>query len=492
MSRITPIWKKKGNAMDPTKHRGISILSSLGKIGISIILNRISTFYNNQLKRTQFGFRSGMGCNDGIYMMKQLQEIASKSQRKLYVCFVDLTAAFDHVNRTLLFKTIRQRLASNNQNTINIEILEKLYETTKAYLQNDNPETDCFETSSGVRQGAQEGPPLYNLYSDFVTRVYDDKKQSAGISGLGISYSIPSEATNREQRAEAPASGICDDEDCGYADDTAIVSWDVEELHTCMTILYQTFTEYGLNLNFTKTESMIMNWNTTSDGTYPESIISVNNYTIRNVTSFKYLGVWINHSSIHICKEEVEHRVASAHNAFAENRKLLTNQSIELATRIEFLKALVRSRLTYGCHAWRPSFSEMYKFETTYRYFLRLMIWNGLTRVNPPSSEDDLEDSLDDDTIDWRYRINNQELYRLTKTETIEDFHRKQQNNWVSHVIRRRNDNICKILTFDTTRRTKRGRKTPSILERAIEYSGTSRTEFIRNSFNKRNLQESQ
>ena len=380
---------------------------------------------------------------------------------------MDLTAAFDHVNRRLLFKTIHQRLASTNQSSANIEILEKLYETTKAFLQNDNPDRDWFETSSGVRQGVQEGPPLYNLYSDFVIRVYDDKKFSAGINGLGITYHIPSEATNRAQRAEAPASGVCDDSDCGYADDTAIICWNEDDLQTCMTIFYQTFTDFGLNLNLLKTESMIMNWNISGDDVYPQSILTINGKAIKNVSAFKYLGVWIKNNSIHIGKEEVEHRVASAHNAFAENRKLLTNQNIELSTRIDFLKALVRSRLTYGCHAWRPSSPELSKFETTYRYFLRCMIWNGHSRINPPSSDDDLEDTLDDDSIDWRYKINNQELYRITKTGTIEEFYRNQQNNWMSHIIRRSNNNICKILTFDTVTRTKRGWKIPTILERA-------------------------
>ena len=124
-------------------------------------------------------------------------------------------------------------------------------------------------------------------------------------------------------------------------------------------------TDFGLNVNHTKTESMILNWNTSSDGTYPQSILSMNGNVIKNVTSFKYLGVWIKHNSIHIGKDEVQHRVASAHNAFDDNRKLLTNQSIALSTRVDFLKALVRSRLTYGCHAWRPNYAELRKIEST-------------------------------------------------------------------------------------------------------------------------------
>ena len=318
--------------------------------------------------------------------------------------------------------------------------------------------------------------------------MYEDKKKNNGISGLSIPYQIPFEATDRAQRLNAPASGICDDDDYGYADDTAIICWNEEDLQMCMTIFYQTFTDYGLNVNLTKTESMIINWNTSYDGTYPQSIISMNGSLIKNVTSFKYLGVWINYDSIHIGKDEVQHRVASAHNAFSDNRKLLTNQSIALSTRVDFLNALVRSRLTYGCHAWRPNYAELSKIESTYRFFLRCMLWNGHSRINPPSSEDDLEESIEDDNVDWHYKVTNLELYQKTKTKPIEDFHRKQQNNWISHIIRRRNDNICKILTFDSVKRTKRGRKTPSILERVIEHSGTTCSEYLRNSFNKRNL----
>ena len=98
----------------------------------------------------------------------------------------------------MLFKSVRKRL-SDNQDTTNIDIIENLYEGTRSYMQNDNPERDSFPTKSGVRQGGQEGPPLYNLYSDFVLRVYDERKDCAGVVGLCIPYHIPNEATSRAQ-----------------------------------------------------------------------------------------------------------------------------------------------------------------------------------------------------------------------------------------------------------------------------------------------------
>ena len=176
ISRITPIWKNKGSANDPTKYRGISIGSTLCKVGMNIILNRLSCFYEQQLKDTQYGFRHGTSCNDGIFVVKQLHEIAILSRRELFVCFVDLSSAFDHVNRKLLFKTLKNRLPQIHTPS-NIDIIENLYQNTRSYMQNDNPATDAFVTESGVRQGGVEGPPLYNLYSDYALRVYEDRKQ---------------------------------------------------------------------------------------------------------------------------------------------------------------------------------------------------------------------------------------------------------------------------------------------------------------------------
>lgn len=485
ISRITPIWKNKGSAHDPTKYRGISIGSILCKVGMNIVLKRLSEFYEKQLKNNQFGFRSGVGCSDGIYVIKQLQDIATLSQRELYVCFVDLSSAFDHVNRKLLFQTIRNRL-HHGQSTTTIDIMENLYAETKCYMQDDNP-TEAFPTESGVRQGGVEGPPLYNYYSDYALRVYSQRNCDAGVTGLKIPYQIPVEATNREQRTNAPASGTTEDDEVGYADDLGVFSWSCHELQVCMAILVQVFEEFGLEINLTKTETMIINWKNTN-ATYPSSIISINGKNITNSTSFKYLGVYINYNSTHIGKDELDNRINSAHNAFSEHRKLLKNMNVPLKTRITFLNALVRSRLTYGCHCWRPTLQELNKIETTFRYFLRSMVWSGHSRVNPPTPSSpshisSSDTSSDDEETDWRYIITNAELYKITNTNTIKEFSEKRQQSWIAHVIRRDNRNLCKNLTFHNVKRTKLGRKSPSILEKAIISSGMDKDHFLKSSF---------
>ena len=61
--------------------------------------------------------------------------------------------------------------------------------------------------------------------------------------------------------------------------------------------------------------------------------------------------------------------------------------------------------------------------------------------------------------------------------------------NWIAHIIRRENNNVCKILTCHSTKRTKVGRKSPSILERAVAASVVSFVQFLKDSFEKNNRQ---
>ena len=55
---------------------------------------------------SQCGFRSGRGTMDMIFTARQLQEKCREQQRELYVVFVDLTKAFDSVDRTALWEVL--------------------------------------------------------------------------------------------------------------------------------------------------------------------------------------------------------------------------------------------------------------------------------------------------------------------------------------------------------------------------------------------------
>ena len=55
----------------------------------------------------QQGFRTERGTADGIFIIKRVHQIINNMNKPIYVLFIDLTAAFDHVNRDLMFETIQ-------------------------------------------------------------------------------------------------------------------------------------------------------------------------------------------------------------------------------------------------------------------------------------------------------------------------------------------------------------------------------------------------
>ena len=89
-----------------------------------------------------------------------MQQIARKMNKPIFTLFVDLSAAFDHVERRWMFKSIYQRL-SPTSNLKLFNLLESIYAYTSTSLTKN--ENDIFEVTLGVRQGGPESPTLYNL-----------------------------------------------------------------------------------------------------------------------------------------------------------------------------------------------------------------------------------------------------------------------------------------------------------------------------------------
>ena len=137
-------------------------------------------------------------------------------KRPSFLLFVDLTAAFDKVERKWLFKSIKLRMP-NTASKLLIELLEEIYIQTTTSLA-ENPK-DKFKLFTGVRQGGPESPMLYNLFMDFVMRIYIEKCKQNGIKFLKLKYKIP-EVASKSGRI---AIGEMTVDWCGYADDLLFV-----------------------------------------------------------------------------------------------------------------------------------------------------------------------------------------------------------------------------------------------------------------------------
>ena len=449
ISSITCLFKNKGSRSEAKNYRGLSIMATCSKIIISVVISRIRDTYEKLISNCQFGFRSNRSTTDAIFI---LQNAINVSQTPLFICFIDLKAAYDWINRDMLFKVLDIRIKS----PILVNILKIFYTGTSAAIKGSKV---FFQTFTGCRQGGLESPVLFNIYMDFVLRCAEHEVlQKFPNTGLEYSFRIPGHCSTREQRSVYGLSGTSRLRMLLYADDIAVLCNDVDELAEILRIYDKTFTRFGLKIATDKTETMAFN--------VPEeikslpSLFSLGGVPINNVRKFKYLG----HMETNTDDDPslfLTFRISSAFQKWNELKHVFMDKRIFMTTRIKLLEACVRSRLCYSCQSWELTASELRKLETIWHSFLRKMISNGYKRKNVPpeylKAKKEAKKSgktiSEPDDLDWAYCYDNEAIRTITKTKNISSFCKVQHLKYVAHVTRLENSSLQKQLLFSTTQK---------------------------------------
>ena len=70
----------------------------IAKLFSTVLNSRLVSFYEDKFVDQQFGFRANHRTTDTIFILKSLiTKYLVKEKRKIFVCFVDLSRAFDTV-----------------------------------------------------------------------------------------------------------------------------------------------------------------------------------------------------------------------------------------------------------------------------------------------------------------------------------------------------------------------------------------------------------
>ena len=158
---------KKGPKEDPDNYRGISLMSCLGKLILTIINNRLKKYCLDKglLSQGQLGFVQGNRTSDThIILHNIVQQYCHKGKKKLFGCFVDFSKAFDSVPRDILLDKLRKHGIDGRV----FDIIKTLYLEDTASIKIGNKHSLPFKTNRGVRQGCVLSPLLFNLFlSDF-------------------------------------------------------------------------------------------------------------------------------------------------------------------------------------------------------------------------------------------------------------------------------------------------------------------------------------
>ena len=228
------VLHKKKDRTECGNYKGISPVAHAGKILLNITARRLSEYCQRVgiLPEEQSGFRPNRSTTDMMFVILRLQELARKKRNPLYVCFIDLTKAYDSVDRTL-FWTV---LVHFGVPQIMISVIRQFHDGMRACVRlDDRVCSRWFAVEQGLRQGCVLAPLLFNIFFAAVInlasmRFKADKgimdalvhlRKKKGAGGRG-------EATVGESVLATPLWGIF------YADDAGAVLQSPEQLRKMM------------------------------------------------------------------------------------------------------------------------------------------------------------------------------------------------------------------------------------------------------------------
>ncbi|CAH8292457.1 unnamed protein product [Schistosoma rodhaini] len=239
-------------------------------------------------------------------------------RRPTIVVFLDIRAAFDSLDRTVLWDCLLKKGVPEKF----INILKALYTNTSGRVRAYNHLSPLFHSSSGVRQGCPISPFLFNFAIDDIleTALMD-------VSNGGV-YMLPGERLL----------------DLEYADDIVLLCDNAQGMQSALNQLAISVRRYGMCFAPSKCKVLLQDW----QDSHP--VLTLDGEEIEVVEKFVYLGSYI--SAGGGVSDEIDARIMKARAAYANLGHLWRLCDISLAVKCRIYNASVRAVLLYACETW--------------------------------------------------------------------------------------------------------------------------------------------
>jgi hypothetical protein len=217
---------------------------------------------NNIIKDNQSGFRKDRRTSDNLFILKcVINKYLNISKKKLHLCFIDFSKAFDNVWRDgLLLKLQRQGFGGKFYNMI-----KSMYRPYQTALKYGNGLTSTFTSNKGVKQGDNLSPSLFNIF----------------LNDLSFSQLT----CDPIQLHQEQLSHLL------WADDLLLLSQSAEGLQNCLNTLNKFCSTWYLTINIEKSKVMII---TKSTKTKLDRKFYCGDNELDQTQEYTYLGCTIN------------------------------------------------------------------------------------------------------------------------------------------------------------------------------------------------------
>lgn len=424
------VLPKKPTVRKCEEYRTISLMSHTLKLFLKVIHERIYRKLETRITNTQFGFRNGLGTREALFSVQVLIQRCRDTNCDVYACFVDFEKAFDKVKHDKMIDILKKTEIDESD----IRIIENLYWGQKAAVRVEDRLTDEINIRRGVRQGCVLSPLLFNVYSEeLFAEAFEELSEGISINGEHIN-------------------------NIRYADDTILLADTLEGMRTMLELLAQHGSEYGLNLNASKTKYMII-----SKSNHDNQQLVINNKKIQRVNHITYLGCLLNDDWDH--SREIRQRIEKARSVFLRMRSVLSNNSLSLQLRRRIVSCYVYSVLLYGVESWTLTEATCKRVEAFEMWVYRRIL-----------------------KISWVDHITNDEVLRrigLQSTEVLKTI-KKRKLSYFGHIMRGEKYALLQLIMQGKIKGKRGpGRRRISWLKNLRQWFGMTTIELFRAAVNK-------
>ena len=316
---ITSLFKE-GDRVCLDNYRGITMLSTVGKLFCACIKNRIQSKVS--LHDGQAGFRPERSCIDNIFVLSEAlhSRIGATPSLTTFAFFLDVRKAFDTVwHDGLWYKLWHKGVQGKIW-----RLLRNMYLNMGSRVLVNGEVSHTFPIRQGTAQGCTLSPLLFNIFIDGLMRAVDE-------AGFGTEVLLQVGSLM-------------------YADDYVGLETSPQRLQALIDVIREYLQQWGLRANIVKSAVVVFGRNTSD---YADFIWKWGDEEIPIKHAYKYLGVMFHSSgkwNVH-----VDTVISKGHVALARYNNYFTSRKLTIDVKLLIYKQYVRPSLEYASEIWTCS-----------------------------------------------------------------------------------------------------------------------------------------
>ena len=346
----------------------------------------------NRIWRTQFGFKTGCGTADAIFLARRLLDQAWASKDgKLILLALDWAKAFDSIAPKALL-TALERFGLPMQM---IHATQGIYRNRKFFVRDSGRCSAPRSQGFGISQGCPLSPFLFTILMTVL--IHDAKRNFLAHPAYMAEHSPPVN-------------------ELMYADDTLILEGSSGNAELFMQMVAAAGSNYGLSFNWKKLEALAFNCQVSIPT--PEGPVKVKDKII-------YLGSLLaDDASI---RGELGRRLGAAKADFLTLQRVWAHSSLSRTRKVRIFDACIVSKLMYCLHtAWLGA-AERRKLNAFQNRCLRSILGIQHSMIS---------------------RITNKTVLEQADMPLLSSTLLKRQLEFMGHIARQKNENALRQVVF--------------------------------------------